>query len=99
MDYLARNWEEPEMPSTSLLRWQTDRMLNLEGLDIQCATSLSLTPPNPRLADENLRGYAVLLSAHFQGFCRDLYTEASQIVALKVRKSLSLLVQAQFASH
>jgi hypothetical protein len=51
------------------------------------------------LIDENLRGYVVLLSAHFQGFCRDLYTEAAQIIASKVRLTLRLLIQQQFTAH
>ena len=49
--------------------------------------------------DENLRGYVLLLSAHFQGYCRDLYTECSQIIVLRVRPSLQFLVQAQFEAH
>jgi len=87
------------MPSASLLRWQTDRMPSLAEIDTQCAASLALAPPNPRLAEENLRGYVVLLSAHFQAFTRDLHREAAQIVVSRVRPSLQPLVQAQFAAH
>src|SRR4051794_12601671 len=87
------------MPSVSLLRWRNDRMPGLRELDQQCASSSALTPPNTRLADENIRGYIVLLSAHFQGFCRELYAESSQVVASKVRASLKILIQAQFASQ
>ena len=64
-------------------------MPRLTEVDTQCAASLVLVPPNPHLVDENLRGYVVLLERHFQGFCRDLYTEAAQIIASKVRRSLS----------
>ena len=49
------------MPSTALRHWQTDRLPRLAELDAQCAAALGLVPPNPRLADENLRGYVVLL--------------------------------------
>jgi hypothetical protein len=87
------------MPSLSLQRWQNDRILRLTEVDAQCGASLALVPPNPRLVEENLRGYVVLLSAHFQGFCRNLYTEASQIIASKVRTSLQVLIQAQFSAH
>ena len=84
------------MPSASLLRWRNDRMSRLGEVDAQCAVSLALVPP-PNLIDENLRGYVLLLSAHFQGFCRDLYTESAQIIAQKVRRSaLATLFQAQF---
>ena len=87
------------MPSVSLLLWQNDRMPRLQQLDIQCAASLAALPRNAHLIDENLRGYAVLLSAHFQGFCRDLYTEATQIIASKVRPSLRPLIREQFKSY
>jgi hypothetical protein len=84
------------MPSKSLAAWQVARLLALHEIDIQCAASLTMAPPNPRLAEENIRGYAVLLSAHFQGFCRDLYTEAAQFMASKVRRTLQVLIQARF---
>jgi hypothetical protein len=84
------------MPSASLQHWQNHRMPRLLQIDIQCAVSVALVPPNPDLAEENLRAYVVLLSAHFQGFCRDLYTEASQIFVSKVRPSLQVLIQDQF---
>jgi hypothetical protein len=87
------------MPSTSLRHWQNDRMPRLRAIDAQCASSLALAPPNPNLVEENLRGYIVLLSAHFQGFCRDLYTESAQVIAAKVRPSLQVLIQAQFTAH
>jgi hypothetical protein len=76
-----------------------DRMPNLAEVDAQCTASLAVAPPKPRLVDENLRGYVLLLSAHFQGFCRDLYTECSQIVVAKVRPTLQLLFQDQFTAH
>ncbi len=87
------------MPSASLLYWQNERMPRLQQVDIQCAVSLAAIPPNAHLIDENLRGYAVLLSAHFQGFCRDLCTESAQIIASKVRPSLQVLIQNQFTAH
>ncbi len=87
------------MPSTSLLQWQNDRMPWLQQFDLQCASSVVAVPANAHLIDENLRGYVVLLSAHFQGFCRDLCTEAAQVLASKVRSALGLLIQEQFAFH
>jgi hypothetical protein len=87
------------MPSASLLRWQQDRMPRLTGVDAQCAASVVLAPPQPNLVEENLRGYVLLLSAHFQGFCRDLHTEGAQIIVSKVRLTLQVLIQAQFRAH
>src|SRR5262245_46449164 len=74
-------------------------MPRLQQVDLQCATCVAAVPPNAHLIDENLRGYAMLLSAHFQGFCRDLYTEAAQIIVSKVRPSLRLLIFEQFTAH
>lgn len=87
------------MPSASLWHWQNDRLPRLAEVETQCATCLALAPPPPNLVDENLRGYVLLLSAHFQGFCRDLYAECALIIASKVRLSLKTLFQAQFTAH
>jgi hypothetical protein len=87
------------VPSASLLQWQNDRMPRLQQFDLQCTASLAAVPSNPHLIDENLRGYVVLLSAHFQGLCRDLYTEAAEVIASKVRPALRLLIQQQFTAH
>ena len=87
------------MPSASLLYWQNERLPRLQQLDLQCAASLTAVPPSAYLIDENLRGYVVLLSAHFQGFCRDLYTEAAQVIVSRIRPSLQKLTQDQFTAH
>src|SRR5438445_3942695 len=87
------------MPSASLLHWQNDRMPRLQQVDNQCGAVLAAVPANAQLIDENLRGYVLLLSAHFQGFCRDLYTECAQIIVSKVRPSLQVLIQWQFTAH
>src|SRR5688572_16402633 len=87
------------MPSASLHRWTKDRLPRLGNIDAQCAGCIAAVPPNPGLIDENLRAYVVLLSAHFQGFCRDLYTEATQIIVSKVRPTLQILIQAQFSAQ
>ena len=74
-------------------------MPRLHQVDLQCAACLAVVPPNVHLIEENLRGYVVLLSAHFQGFCRDLYTEAASVIVSKVRPRLQLLIQNQFMAH
>ena len=86
------------MPSASLLLWQNDRMPRLQEIENQCAAVLAAVPLNLALIDENLRGYLLLLSAHFQGFCRDLFTESATAIVVRVRASLRLLIQAQFTA-
>ena len=78
------------MPSRSLLRWQTDRVPRLNALSAQIATA----PPST-LTDENLRAYVAMLSAHFQGFCRDLYSEGAQLITLAVPLQFQMHVQRQ----
>ena len=88
------------MPSASLVLWHNTRMPRLTLIDGQCNATVMAVPPNAQLIDESLRGYVMALSAHFQGFCRDLHTEASQIIVSKVRRpALELLFQAQFSAR
>ncbi len=86
------------MPSASLLRWQNDRRSRLAEVDAHCAAAAALAPPRPLLAEESLRAYAMLLSGHFQGFCRDLYVECVQIFATHVPAHLQGAVQMQFSA-
>lgn len=87
------------MPSASLNSWRNDRIPRLAEIDAQCASSASAIPPNPRLIDENFRGFILLLSAHFQGFCRDLYTECALVITSQVQPDLQALVQEQFTTN
>jgi hypothetical protein len=86
------------MPSVSLQHWQNDRRLRLTEMDAHCAASAALAPPNALLAEESLCGFVMLLSGHFQGFCRDLYAECSQIVAAQVPVGMRGTIQAQFVA-
>ena len=82
------------MPSNSLLRWQADRLPRLSALEAQVASA----PPSA-LADENLRAMVAMLCAHFQGFCRDLYTEGALRVTLALPPQFQSLVQRQSMSE
>src|SRR5262249_2295199 len=89
---------ESTMPSAALQYWQNERLPRLGEVEAQLVACRALAPPNPHLSEENVRGYIVLLSAHFQGFCRDLHSESAQSIVLRVRLSLQFLIQAQFAA-
>jgi hypothetical protein len=82
------------MPSHSLLRWRNERGPRLNQFGVQAATTLALVPL-PTLAEENLRGFVALLCAHFQGFCRDLYTECAQLTTAAVPAHLQTFFQRQ----
>jgi hypothetical protein len=74
-------------------------MPRLEEVEAHCAAVLASVPPNPTFLDETLRGFVLHLSAHFQGFCRDLYTECSQIWIAAIPASFQATAQAQFSAH
>ena len=101
------------MPSAALANWQADRMIRLGHTEAHCVALLApaggptdaaggplISPAvaSP-IAQESLQGYVMLLSGHFQGFCRDLYTECTQIIATAVPPGLELTVQAQCAAE
>ena len=87
------------MPSAALTQWQNDRVPRLNEVEAHCAAVLALAPPNPRFLDETLRGFVLHLSAHYQGLCRDLYTECSQICIASVPIGLKATTQAQFSAQ
>ena len=66
-------------------------------MDAHCA--VVLVPPNPTFLDETLRGFVLHLSADFQGFCRNLYTECSQIWIAAIPAGLKATAQAQFTAQ
>jgi len=84
------------VPSAALMHWQNDRTLRLDAVEAHCAAVGALLPPDPTFLNETLRGFVLHLSAHFQGFCRDLYTECSQIWIAALPVGLQATAQAQF---
>ena len=95
------------MSSAALTRWQNDRVPRLGHTNAHCAALLppsssplpaSPSPPVVTLAEESLQGYVMLLSGHFQGFCRDLYTESAQVFAAAVPPAMRTTIQAQFSA-
>jgi hypothetical protein len=87
------------MPSAALIHWQNDRVPRLNEVERHCATVAALVPPNPNFLDETLRGFVLHLSAHFQGFCRDLYTECTQAWIDTIPVGHRATAQAQFSAQ
>jgi hypothetical protein len=86
------------VPSAALTKWQNDRLLRLGDVQAHCAAVVAAAPPNPTFVDETLRGFVLHLSAHLQGFCRDLYTECSQVCVGRFPAGLQAAAQAQFTT-
>ena len=87
----------PATPSQALQAWNHLRQDRLTKLEARCVWAAGLAPPDPAMVDEHLRAYVTLLSAHFQGFCRDLYTEAAVKVVSRIKqKRLRPIVESQF---
>ncbi len=84
------------MPSNSLRLWRTARCRQLDTVEA-AHTSVGGTAPGRRHATLQLNySYALLLSAHFQGFCRDLHTEAATLLADRLNASFSRTLRELF---
>ena len=70
------------MPSRALRNWETVRSVRLD--DIRSAHA-SLRGPGSRSTIQQINyAYALLLASEFQGFCRDLHSEAAQHIVATV---------------
>ena len=69
------------MPSNSLLRWRGAAQADLDDI-VDAHASVAGAARGRRAATAQVnQAYAVLVSSHFQRFCRDLHSEAIQHVA------------------
>lgn len=74
-------------------------MARLNDVETHCTSVVAIVPPNPTFIDETLRGFVLHLSAHFQGFCRELYMECTQICVGTMPAGLQATAQLQFLAH
>jgi hypothetical protein len=84
------------VPSAALTFWQSDRLVRLTELENHCIVVQYANPPAPSFLDESQRGFVLHLAAHFQGFCRDLYTESVQVCVPFVPAGMRPTLQTQF---
>jgi len=72
------------VPSNSLLRWQADARSQLDDIVRAHAAVAAATVGGRAATDQVIHAYAMLLSSHFQRFCRDLHSEAIEHVCAEV---------------
>lgn len=80
------------MTSVALTKWNTDRKPGLDEVYLQY-NSIMNSGASESLLHENLSSYAMLISAHLQGFCRELHSECIMWLKIKMPK-LSYLFEA-----
>lgn len=88
------------MASTSLTSWNTTRSDELD--EIETAHQLiGGSGRGRRYATQQINhAYTMLLSSQFQGFCRDLHSEAVDHIARSVTpNSLRVVLRAEFTLH
>src|SRR5712692_7621769 len=72
------------MPSLSLHEWFAERAGTLDDLE-NAHRSVRGSGPGARAATQQInQAYALLLSAQFQGFCRDLHSECADHLVVPV---------------
>lgn len=86
------------MPSRSLGRWTEDAAVALDRME-QAHQAVGGSSPGRRYATQQInQSYLVMLSSHFQQFCRDLHSEAVDHLLRGLDPALLLIVQPVFIS-
>lgn len=87
------------MPSRSLRRWMEDAGAALDRME-HAHHAVGGSSPGRRYATQQInQSYLVMLSSHFQQFCRDLHTEAVDHLLRGVDPALLPIVQAALTSE
>jgi hypothetical protein len=84
------------MPSVSYQHWRTTRRAALDDIETAHA-GIGGTGRARQLATQQVnRAYVVILSAEFQGFCRDLHTECIDRISRAVPAPLQPVLDREF---
>ena len=84
------------MPSHSLGQWSSERSEALDEIE-NAHLSVGGSARGRRYATQQINhAYATLLSAQFQGFCRDLHSECVEHILLGERPGLQRYIRSQF---
>lgn len=95
----------PPVPSHALLRWSQNAQSNLDEIE-RAHRAVGGARPGRRYATLQVNhAYVILLSSQFQGFCRDLHTEAVAVLVGSVTPPVlgpvvqNLLIQGRKLDH
>lgn len=69
------------MPSLALDIWNTRRVARLDELEAVHARLTGKAPGRQWFTEQLDRAYVVALASQFQGYCRDLHSEAAKAIA------------------
>ena len=84
------------MPSYSLNRWTSERSVALDEIE-NAHSSVGGSSRGRRYATQQINhAYATLLSAQFQGFCRDLHSECVDAIVRRTPPGLRSYILPQF---
>lgn len=88
------------MPSHALLRWQTARRHRLDQLEAAHRAVGGVGRGRRVSLDQLDDAYLVQVAAQWQGFCRDLHTEAADAIASAVQPpSVAIAVREAFTQN
>lgn len=88
------------MSSRALTKWGSDREPLLDEIEAAHSATVGTGRGRHYATQQVNQAYVMLLSSHFQGFCRDLHSESvSHLVAAVQPVHLQQALQAEFALH
>lgn len=84
------------MPSNSLVKWQDNRRVALDEIE-NAHVTIGGNARGRRYAMQQINyAYAVLLSSHFQGFCRDLHSECIDHIVHATPANIQTFLRIEF---
>lgn len=84
------------MPSASYRRWRTVRAAALNDIEVAHALVGGSDRGHRVALQQVTRAYAVLLSAEFQGFCRELHRECADAIKAVTPAAVQAVIERQF---
>jgi hypothetical protein len=84
------------MPSLSLKHWYQTAATALDAMESAHRAASGIGPGRQYAMQQINQGYLMLVSSHFQQFCRSLHSEAATHLASNVAPALQAIVRSSF---